>query len=86
MKKCIKCGLAISDTATKCPYCSPELFAYLKKIIDAYMQKSQPVTEHKSNTYVLTGTQAFRNFTERTDNNYSEKIMKQYRQLAHKDK
>lgn len=24
MKKCIKCGLAISDTATKCPYCGAE--------------------------------------------------------------
>ena len=24
MKKCIKCGLAISDTAIKCPYCGAE--------------------------------------------------------------
>lgn len=61
-------------------------FAYLKKMIDADIHKSQPVTEHKSNTYVPTGTQAFRNFQERTDNNYMEKIMKPYRQLAHEDK
>lgn len=61
-------------------------FAYLKKMIDADMHKSQPVTEHKSNTYVPTGTQAFRNFQERTNNNYMEKAMKPYRQLAHEDK
>lgn len=61
-------------------------FGYLKKMIDADMHKSQPVAEQKSNTYVPTGTQAFRNFKERTDNNYMDKAMKPYRQQAHESK
>ena len=53
-------------------------FAYLKKMIDADMQKAQAVIDQGSNKYVPTGTQAFSNFTQRTDNNYMDKIMKQY--------
>lgn len=59
-------------------------FAYLKKMIDADMQKTQTTTDPKSNTYVPTGTQAFRNFTERKNNNYTEKVLAQYRQNPEK--
>ena len=59
-------------------------FAYLKKMIDADMQKTQTITDPKSNTYVPTGTQAFRNFTERKNNNYTEKVLAQYRQNSEK--
>lgn len=59
-------------------------FAYLKKMIDADIQKTQTAVNQKSNTYVPTGTQAFRNFQERTDNNYMEKVMEPYRQPANK--
>lgn len=59
-------------------------FAYLKKMIDADMQKTQTTTDPKSNTYVPTSIQAFRNFTERKNNNYTEKVLAQYRQNPEK--
>ena len=59
-------------------------FAYLKKMIDADIQKVQNATDPKSNTYVPTGTQAFRNYTERDPaanaDKYSKKIYDQYKQ------
>lgn len=59
-------------------------FAYLKKMIDADIQKIQNATDPKSNTYVPTGTQAFRNYTERDPaanaEKYSKKIYDQYKQ------
>lgn len=59
-------------------------FAYLKKMIDADIQKVQNATDPKSNTYVPTGTQAFRNYTERDPaanaKKYSKKIYDQYKQ------
>ena len=59
-------------------------FAYLKKMIDADIQKVQNATDPKSNTYVPTGTQAFRNYTERDPaanaEKYSKKIYDQYNQ------
>ena len=59
-------------------------FAYLKKMIDADIQKVQNATDPKSNTYVPTGTQAFRNYTERDPaanaEKYSKKIYYQYKQ------
>lgn len=59
-------------------------FAYLKKMIDADIQKVQNATDPKSNTYVPTGTQAFRNYTERDPaanaKKYSKNIYDQYKQ------
>ena len=59
-------------------------FAYLKKMIDSDIQKVQNATDPKSNTYVPTGTQAFRNYTERDPaanaEKYSKKIYDQYKQ------
>ena len=59
-------------------------FAYLKKMIDADIQKVQNATDPKSNTYVPTGTQAFRNYTERDPaanaEKYSKKAYDQYKQ------
>lgn len=59
-------------------------FAYLKKMIDTDIQKVQNATDPKSNTYVPTGTQAFRNYTERDPaanaKKYSKKIYDQYKQ------
>ena len=59
-------------------------FAYLKKMIDADIQKVQNATDPKSNTYVPTGTQSFRNYTERDPaanaEKYSKKIYDQYKQ------
>ena len=59
-------------------------FAYLKKMIYADIQKVQNATDPKSNTYVPTGTQAFRNYTERDPaanaEKYSKKIYDQYKQ------
>ena len=59
-------------------------FAYLKKMIDADIQKVQNATDPKSNTYVPTGTQAFLNYTERDPaanaEKYSKKIYDQYKQ------
>ena len=59
-------------------------FAYLKKMIDADIQKVQNATDPKSNTYVPTGTQAFRNYTERDPaanaEKYNKKIYDQYKQ------
>lgn len=52
-------------------------FAYLKKMIDADIQKVQNATDPKSNTYVPTGTQAFRNYTERDPAANAEKYRKQ---------
>lgn len=59
-------------------------FAYLKKMIDADIQKVQNATDPKSNTYVPTGTQAFRNYTERDPaanaEKYNKNIYDQYKQ------
>lgn len=52
-------------------------FAYLKKMIDTDIQKVQNATDPKSNTYVPTGTQAFRNYTERDPAANAEKYRKQ---------
>lgn len=54
-------------------------FAYLKKMIDADMQKVQSTTDQKSNQFTPSGTLAFRNFTERKNNNYMDKLMAQYK-------
>lgn len=54
-------------------------FAYLRKL----MQKDMEAKAEKETTQQLAvarGTQTFRNFTERTDNNYIEKILEQYKQ------
>lgn len=59
-------------------------FAYIKKMIDADIQKVQNATDPKSNTYVPTGTQAFRNYTERDPaanaEKYNKNIYDQYKQ------
>ena len=47
------------------------------------MQKDMEAKAEKETTQQLAvarGTQAFRNFTERTNNNYIEKILEQYKQ------
>lgn len=51
-------------------------FFYLKSLIEKDIEKARP----QQSNYVPKGTQAFRNFTERTNNNYMERIYKQYRQ------
>ena len=47
------------------------------------MQKDMEAKAEKGTVQqpeIARGTQVFRNFTERTDNNYIEKILEQYRQ------
>lgn len=51
-------------------------FFYLKSLITKDIEGARP---QRSN-YVPKGTQAFRNFTERTNNNYMDKILAQYKQ------
>lgn len=51
-------------------------FFYLKSLIEKDIEKARP----QQSNYVPKGTQAFRNFKERTNNNYMDRIMAQYRQ------
>lgn len=54
-------------------------FAYLRTLIQKDIE-SKKEKESEASPAVAKGTQAFRNFTERTNNNYMEKILKQYSQ------
>lgn len=54
-------------------------FAYLRKLMQKDME-TKAEKETAQQLAVARGTQAFRNFTERTDNNYIEKILEQYKQ------
>ncbi len=50
-------------------------FAYLKKML---VKDSEGTVKNRESQAASSGTQVFRNFTERTDNNYIDKILKQY--------
>ena len=50
-------------------------FFYLKSLLEKDI-----VNASAQRQTVPRGTQAFRNFTERTNNNYMEKVMRQYRE------
>lgn len=50
-------------------------FFYLKSLVEKDI-----VNASAQRQTVPRGTQAFRNFTERTNNNYMEKVMRQYRE------
>lgn len=54
-------------------------FAYLRKLMQKDME-TKAEKETAQQLAVTRGTQAFRNFTERTNNNYIEKILEQYKQ------
>lgn len=54
-------------------------FAYLRKLMQKDME-AKAEKETAQQLAVARGTQAFRNFTERTNNNYIEKILEQYKQ------
>lgn len=51
-------------------------FFYLKSLITKDIEGARP----QQSNYVPKGTQAFRNFTERNNNNYMDKILAQYKQ------
>lgn len=53
-------------------------FAYLKKLL---VKDSENVTQGSKVQSASSGTQAFRNFTERANNNYMDKILKQYKEM-----
>ena len=50
-------------------------FSYLRKLMQEDIASKPPQEGHQSSQAVAKGTQVFQNFTERQDNNYSEKIM-----------
>lgn len=52
-------------------------FAYLKKVLT---KDAEGTVKNQKAQAASSGTQTFRNFTERTDNNYMDKILKQYRE------
>ena len=54
-------------------------FSYLRKLMQDDIA-SKPQEAPQAAQAASRGTQAFRNFTERTDNHYMEKIMEQYKQ------
>lgn len=54
-------------------------FSYLRKLMQDDIA-SKPQETPQAAQAASRGTQAFRNFTERTDNHYMEKIMEQYKQ------
>lgn len=54
-------------------------FSYLRKLMQEDIE-SRPQEAPQATQTASRGTQAFRNFTERTDNHYMEKIMEQYKQ------
>lgn len=55
-------------------------FSYLRKLMKDDIE-SKPPQEGKQQTHaVASGTQAFQNFTERQNNNYMDKVLKQYSQ------
>ena len=54
-------------------------FSYLRKLMQEDIE-SRPQEAPQATQTASRGTQAFRNFTERTNNHYMEKIMEQYKQ------
>lgn len=54
-------------------------FSYLRKLMQEDIE-SRPQEAPQAAQAASRGTQAFRNFTERTDNHYMEKIMERYKQ------
>lgn len=55
-------------------------FSYLRKLIQADIASKPPQETTQPSQAAARGTQQFRNFTERKNNNYMEKILKQYSQ------
>lgn len=54
-------------------------FSYLRKLIQEDIESKQHEVSQAAQA-ASRGTQAFRNFTERKNNNYMDKILKQYSQ------
>lgn len=55
-------------------------FSYLRKLMQEDIASKPPQETKQPSQAVARGTQQFRNFTERQNNNYMEKILKQYSQ------
>ena len=73
----LKNGMAAQAHRTSGSF-APRLFSrffYLKSLVEKDI-----VNASAQRQTVPRGTQAFRNFTERTNNNYMEKVMRQYRE------
>lgn len=54
-------------------------FAYLRKLLQEDISSKPPQETPQPEQPASSGTQAFKNFTERKNNNYTEKIMAKYR-------
>ena len=50
-------------------------FSYLRKLMQEDIASKPPQEGHQPSQAVARGTQAFQNFTERKNNNYTSKIM-----------
>lgn len=57
-------------------------FSYLRKLLQEDINSKPPQETQKPGQAASSGTQAFKNFTERKNNNYTEKILKQYSQKS----
>ena len=55
-------------------------FSYLRKLMQEDIASKPPQEEKQPTQAVARGTQEFRNFTERQNNNYMDKVLKQYSQ------
>lgn len=55
-------------------------FSYLRKLMQEDIASKAPEEEKQPPQAVARGTQQFRNFTERQNNNYMDKVLKQYSQ------
>lgn len=53
-------------------------FSYLRKLMQEDIASKPPQEGHQPSQAVARGTQQFRNFTERQNNNYMDKVMGQY--------
>ncbi len=55
-------------------------FSYLRKLMKDDIESKSPQEGKQQTHAVASGTQAFQNFTERQNNNYMDKVLKQYSQ------
>ena len=55
-------------------------FSYLRKLMQEDIASKAPEEEKQPPQAIARGTQQFRNFTERQNNNYMDKVLKQYSQ------
>lgn len=53
-------------------------FSYLRKLMQEDIASKPPQEGHQPSQAVARGTQQFRNFTERQNNNYMDKVLGQY--------